>query len=550
MTICGVKLTHDGSVAVIQDNKLITCIEHEKLDNNERYSSFDFKSKQIAETITEQCPPSNIDCLVIDGWNDKVGSGRLPLLHGYDPLTTGKPVLDALTLFPIDRPPYHSYQHVSSHVLSAYCTSEFSKVPLSSFILVWDGAIGPQLYYFDATSRQFEIIGWLHYLYGDIYGEFAHHFPPFAEGKLHDLSLAGKVMAYVAKGMVVHDLLEKFREIYDDEEIGMTNTMPTLEECRQFSKRVIASFLALGKGSLTPPNDMITTFHEFLGNLIIDRLAKKVALHPSRSRLLCFAGGCALNIKWNHKIRSSGIFKKVWIPPFPNDAGSAIGTACCEMVRATGNYQLEWNIFSGPALLPLTKPEDGWQRRACTLEQLAWVIHLTNEPVVFLDGRAELGPRALGHRSILAAPISNEIKERLNEIKEREEYRPIAPVCLEEDAPDIFIPGTPDPFMLYEHLVRKDWQDKVPAVTHLDGTARLQTVTQASLPNIYELISFYKAMSGIPLLCNTSANLKGRGFFPDVRSAMLWGRCNYIWSGGFIFLKEHSAPEIHSIIAQ
>jgi carbamoyltransferase len=110
----------------------------------------------------------------------------------------------------------------------------------------------------------------------------------------------------------------------------------------------------------------------------------------------------------------------------------------------------------------------------------------------------------------------------------------VAPICLAREAPRIFAPGTPDPYMLFDHEVRPDWVSRVPAIVHLDGTARLQTVDESSAHDILELLTHYHQLSGIPLLCNTSANYNGRGFFPDVASAMQWARVDRIWSDNTI----------------
>jgi carbamoyltransferase len=109
---------------------------------------------------------------------------------------------------------------------------------------------------------------------------------------------------------------------------------------------------------------------------------------------------------------------------------------------------------------------------------------------------------------------------------------------LEEDAEVIFNPGTPDPFMLFDHEVKKDWLSKLPGICHIDGTARLQTVNQRDNSVIHELLLEYKKLSGFGVLCNTSANLKGRGFFPDVESAMSWGKVDYVWCDYFIYHKK------------
>jgi carbamoyltransferase len=127
------------------------------------------------------------------------------------------------------------------------------------------------------------------------------------------------------------------------------------------------------------------------------------------------------------------------------------------------------------------------------------------------------------------------MKDLLNKVKGREYYRPVAPICLEEFAPDIFEPGTRDPYMLFNHAVRAHWADRIPAVIHLDGTARLQTVNSDDSPVIEAVLREYHRLSGIPVLANTSANLNGRGFFPDAASAMSWGRVDTVWSDGIMY---------------
>jgi len=133
------------------------------------------------------------------------------------------------------------------------------------------------------------------------------------------------------------------------------------------------------------------------------------------------------------------------------------------------------------------------------------------------------------------------MKAKLNAMKNRENYRPVAPICMEEFAPDIFAPGTPDPYMLFEHFVKEAWKERVPAICHLDGSARLQTVNAWRNPVVYDLLKAYFRLSGIPLLCNTSANLNGSGFFPDVQSAMRWDKANFIWSNDILYTKRDFA---------
>jgi carbamoyltransferase len=126
------------------------------------------------------------------------------------------------------------------------------------------------------------------------------------------------------------------------------------------------------------------------------------------------------------------------------------------------------------------------------------------------QGRMEFGPRALGSRSILASPISTTMQSRLNEVKDREDFRPVAPVVLEEDAEDWFEGASYSPFMLFVYRVKDDKADKIPAVRHVDGTARIQTVNSKQHPAYYALLKAFKEKTGVPVLVNTSFNTLGK----------------------------------------
>ena len=139
---------------------------------------------------------------------------------------------------------------------------------------------------------------------------------------------------------------------------------------------------------------------------------------------------------------------------------------------------------------------------------------LANDLILgWVNGRYEIGPRALGNRSILASPFKEDTRIRLNNIKQREQYRPIAPVCLEEDASKWFGCTEPSPFMLYTY---KAITDTLPAVTHVNKTARLQTVSYESNYPLFKLLTSFKKQTGYGVLCNTSLNFKGRGFINGI----------------------------------
>jgi carbamoyltransferase len=154
------------------------------------------------------------------------------------------------------------------------------------------------------------------------------------------------------------------------------------------------------------------------------------------------------------------------------------------------------------AALPFDTPPD---LAAVVAQALA-----DDQIVAWYQGRSEYGPRALGHRSLLAHPGRRENLERLNDIKGREQFRPVAPLVLVERAAEIFDGPLPSPYMLFVHEVAAAWQDRIPAVVHVDGTARIQTVDRADEPLLARLLEEFDRRTGLPVLVNTSLNTAGR----------------------------------------
>lgn len=565
MIICGIKLTHDGAVALIDNGKLIFSYEIEKLDNMPRHSDFSITMEKVEEILSSHgYSLKTIDRLVFDGWDSwdpysmianapkeklsfKISLNEEQSFVISDIADYGHFVTDAENILKQENfelttqnLTYNSYKHVASHAFSAYCTSPFAKQKEDSFILVWDGGMPPQLFYYKYQENKVENLGPLFPFIGYMYINFSQEFEPFNLLQKH-LSVAGKVMAYIALGKFDPVIMAKFKEIYAELNEDAEDLALNIDLVAIITAEFIRQAKEFSDNEKIEHANMLATFHVFLQDLLIENLDRKIKEYPELVNNLCFSGGSALNIKWNSGIRNSGVFKAMWVPPFPNDAGSAIGTACCEMMISDNIRALDWSVYSGPGVVENNQEESAYLVNDCSLEELANILFEHNEPVVFINGPAELGPRSLGNRSILSPAVSPDMKKVLNKVKGREDYRPVAPICLEENAPNVFEPGYADPYMLYEHIVRDSWKEKVPAICHLDGTARLQTVNKDQNPAIYELLTHYKKLSGVPLLCNTSANFNGKGFFPDVKSVMEWDKVNFIYSNGRIYFKNESA---------
>ncbi|WP_410575605.1 carbamoyltransferase N-terminal domain-containing protein [Amycolatopsis sp. cmx-4-61] len=554
--ILGIKVTHDGAVALIDDDRLVFSVEMEKIANGGRYAELGDLRRVVEVLETHDLELSDIDQFAIDGWGyGDVSTTRAGATVNLSvaPYREAAPADDSLTphrFAGLDFDgsktfEYSSFHHTTGHIFSAYCTSPFARAGEPSFVLVWDGGVLPRCYYVRPEAPFVENLGPVFGLLGNVYAVFAMHFEPFrmadpylieaggtpAERSAYNarrLNVPGKVMAYTALGEVREDVCAEFDRIYAGMPPG------TMDKPRPFVRQFIDEFLAWAGPRAVSAADAMAGFQHWVGARLVESLRRVREKSPGHAANLCFAGGCALNIKWNSAIRRSGVFERVFVPPFPNDSGSALGAACSAMVSTTGRSALGWSVYHGPALTPAADGE-GYASRPLDVPGLARLLHESDEPVVVLTGRAELGPRALGNRSVLAAATSRTMKDRLNEIKHRESYRPVSPICLEHRAPEIFSPGTPDPYMLFDHETRPEWLDRIPAVVHLDGSARLQTVNAAQNPLIAELLTEYERLSGVPLLCNTSANFNGKGFFPDVSSALGWGGTRYVWSEGVLW---------------
>jgi predicted NodU family carbamoyl transferase len=259
-----------------------------------------------------------------------------------------------------------------------------------------------------------------------------------------------------------------------------------------------------------------TEFRNFAGifsDRIFETFRRFAEANLRKGLPLIIVGGCGLNCDWNTKWREADIFSDVFVPPVANDSGSAIGTAIDAQLHLTGDAKIEWNVYSGlPFRTDSPVVPDRYDVRDVNCEEVA---HMLSSGLIlgWVSGRYEIGPRALGNRSILAAPFHDSTRARLNEIKQREQFRPIAPVCLEADAVRWFGCEDESPFMLYTYRANTD---ALAAVTHVNGTARLQTVGPGTNAHLYDLLVAFKARTGYGVLCNTSLNFNGKGFINNL----------------------------------
>ena len=273
---------------------------------------------------------------------------------------------------------------------------------------------------------------------------------------------------------------------------------------------------------------------------------------------LCLGGGVALNGVANYRILKEGPFESVHIPPSPGDGGSAVG--CAQYLYYIHKKQrriivqdhakrIQENVYVGPSFsndeIKSFLEENNIDYEYLTREQLLQTTAklISEQNVVgWYQGKIEWGPRALGNRSILADPRDSKMKDVLNEkIKHRELFRPFAPSILEEYVSEYFDLNIPSPYMLFVAKVKKP--DKIPAVTHVDGTGRLQTVSREANPLYYDLINDFYKITGVPVVVNTSMNVRGEPIVntPEQAYAMIIKtEMDYIMMGNYMIQRRDS----------
>jgi predicted NodU family carbamoyl transferase len=488
---------HDGAIVLLRDARLIISIEAEK-DSNYRHSSVSLPDLLSAVGEFEEIP--NVICT--GGWWPR---DHHEYLYGskHNARYRGLPKSDfivgskRLLTRKVD---YFSSSHERSHIL---CSFGMSNLPKGTpcYALVWEGEIGA-FYEIDTELNITLIADVLNQpgnRYGRLYGLADATFSK--DGPFPRSSDAGKLMA-----------LASFSK----------RSTPSAEERRLLTFLLEGPFQPLSAYEALEQAPHFNVglddpeFRNFAGiysNAIFDTFYQFARTNMTKRLPLVIAGGCGLNCDWNSKWNESGLFSEVFVPPVANDSGSAIGTAIDAQLHFTGNPKIEWNVYSGLAFRTDSSFDpDQYEIQDTNCHEIADM--LANELILgWVSGRYEIGPRALGNRSILAAPFRDSTRIRLNEIKQREQFRPIAPVCLLEDAERWFGCNHESPYMLFTHHTTTN---ALPAVTHVNGTARIQTVTSTTNRSLYDLLCAFKTRTGYGVLCNTSLNFKGKGFINNI----------------------------------
>jgi carbamoyltransferase len=270
--------------------------------------------------------------------------------------------------------------------------------------------------------------------------------------------------------------------------------------------------------------DLAASVQAVLEETLID-LARWLRRESGLTRL-AMAGGVALNCVANTRVAAESGFSEVWVQPAAGDAGTALGGAYTlaqqsgDRIAAMPGADLGRGFSDEVIEAALQAARVPYTRSADVAADVAEVL-AADGIVAWFQGRSEFGPRALGHRSLLAHPGREANLARLNDVKGREQFRPVAPMVLADHAADLFTDGPiPSPYMLFVHRVRDEWRSRIPAVVHVDGTARIQTVDDAQEPLVAAMLRAFEQRSGLPTVVNTSLNTAGRPMVDDVRDAL------------------------------
>ena len=225
----------------------------------------------------------------------------------------------------------------------------------------------------------------------------------------------------------------------------------------------------------------------------IESFLHKIASYSASCETIAITGGCALNVVLNSAIAASGLFARVLVGPASSDCGQSLGA-------------ILWHQKHLSCSLPFLG-RGGDHLKECPQSLIDDLLR--GCVVGWFEGRSEIGPRALGHRSLLALPTPREQKERINKLKGREPYRPVAPMIRECDLSRFFATETPSPFMSFAPEALRETWELAPAIVHRDGTSRIQTITPTSHPALHQALDALDEAIGVPVLCNTSFNFAG-----------------------------------------
>ena len=530
---------HDSSVCLIKDGKVILAVEEERFSGIKHDSSFPEKS---IKWIIEESRFSFEDI-------EEVCFYEKPLVKTHRVVTNCLKNFQIKDAFKFGVKGIKQYfnlvkklkwmfskaeikftSHHDSHIGYSYLTSPYREAAILSIDGVgeWDTTV---LAYGNGNSWEtLETTKFPHSL-GMLYSTFTAFLgfkPNEGEYKVMGLAPYGNPKTFS----------HKFREIiYPSKKGGYILNMEMFDYHKS-DEVMFTSELSNHLGILPRlPEEEITQQHkdlaaavQFIYEMYFFRLLKD--LHrKTKCDNLVLGGGCAYNGTANGKISKKTGFKNVWIPNAPSDAGSSIGACLISYYNSTHPHRIDnTNPYLGPKYLSdvVKKELQNYNKKLIynklSDDEIISVVAdaISNGKVVaWFEGRLEFGARALGHRSILADPTNGEMKSRINKIvKKREGFRPFAPIIKLEDVSTYFEWNKSVPYMNQIVDVKREFRNMLPAITHVDGTARIQTLNREDCVRIYDLLTELEKQNEYPIVLNTSFNIKDQTMIRDPKTAI------------------------------
>ncbi|MFI7069388.1 carbamoyltransferase [Micromonospora sediminicola] len=523
MRVLGINaIFHDPAAALVVDGRVVAAAEEERFSRRKHGKRpVPFSAWELPELAAAWCLASaNIDVDSLDAVAYSFDPGLcgdaadLGLADPWDWLRVDyarrAPQFLAAALPGLDPDKVRFVPHHVAHAASAGLAAPPAGDDTAVLVLDGRGEVASHLagVYRDGRLTPLRSQQLPHSL-GLLYEDLTRHL-----GFLHS-SDEYKVMALASYGTPKH--LDALRELVRATDDGGFRVEPV-------DWASLAKAVAPGTEPGEEHADLAASVQRRLEEVVLD-LARWLHDASGGAGTLAMAGGVALNCVANARIAAEGPYRDVWVQPAAGDAGTALGAALhvagelgdrsvpmtgADLGRGWSDEELEAELRR--AALPYTRP-------ASIAAEAARVL-ADNGVVAWYQGRSEYGPRALGHRSLLAHPGDRDTTRRMNDVKGREQFRPIAPMVRAERFADLFEGTYPSPYMLFVHRVKPAWRDRIPAVTHVDGTARVQTVHPDTEPLVAELLAEFERRTGLPVVVNTSLNTAGRPMVDTPREAM------------------------------
>ena len=520
MKVLGVNAVfHDPAAALVVDGRIVAAAEEERFSRRKHGKDpVPFSTWELPEQAMKWCLETaglraeDLDAVAYSYDPALVRSGSATDLHeaeweGLRTLFVQRAPLFLKTALPGLDPA--KVRHVGHHV--AHAASAYAAYGRDCSVLVLDGR-GESASHLAgrAVDGRFEPLaaqGLPHSL-GLLYEELTAHLG------FRRSSDEYKVMAMASYGSPA--FLERFRELVRPDGAGGFVIEPI-----DFAD--FAPPLTSGEAWTPAHADLASTVQRRVEEMMVE-LATWLHAQTGDTDLV-MAGGVALNCVANSRLWADGPFERVWVQPAAGDSGTALGAALY-VARELGDRIAPMETaalgrgFSDDELESWLRTADVEYERPDDIADAVAEVLAADGVVAWFQGRSEFGPRALGHRSLLADPRSQTNTEKLNDVKGREQFRPVAPMVLAERAADVFEGPMPSPYMLFTHTVRDGWAERIPAVVHVDGTARIQTVHRDSEPLVARMLEAFEARTGVPVVVNTSLNTAGRPMVDDPRDAL------------------------------